>query len=116
MERIFSVSNAVAAVTRYSTAYRRRVFIDMFFRQWDEEKYLNLATMLYNNYDQALEIIKNESVALTDTLRSLAITEEDLEKWEQEETAYFRVLGQEPEWDLHAVAYVELLQELRSAE
>jgi len=116
LERIFSASNAVAAVTRHATAYRRGVFIDMFFRQWDDEKYLNLATMLYNNYCQALDIIQSESIALKDTLRSLEISEADLESWETEEVTYFRTIGQEPEWDVHAVAYVELLQELRTTQ
>ena len=85
----------------------------MFFRQWDEEKYQNLATMLWNNYRQALDIVEHESVALADALRSLKITEADLERWEAEEVVYFKTLGQESEWDVHAVAYVELLQELR---
>jgi hypothetical protein len=116
LERIFSASNAVAAVTRYSTAYRRRVFIDMFFHQWDDEKYLNLGTMLYNNYRQALGIVEGETLALHHTLQSLGVTEADLEKWEYEEVSYFSTLGQEPQWDLHAVTYVELLQELRKAE
>jgi len=113
LERVFSASNAVAAVTRCATAYRRHVFIDMFFRQWDEEKYQNLATMLWNNYRQALDIVEHESVALADALRSLKITEADLERWEAEEVVYFKTLGQESEWDVHAIAYVELLQELR---
>ena len=85
----------------------------MFFRQWDEEKYQNLATMLWNNYRKALDIVEHESVALADALRSLKITEADLERWEAEEVVYFKTLGQESEWDVHAVAYVELLQELR---
>jgi hypothetical protein len=54
--------------------------------------------MLWNNYRQVLDIVKHESVAFT---------EADLERWEAEE------VGQESEWDVHAVAYVELLQELR---
>jgi hypothetical protein len=116
LERIFSASNAVAALTRYSTAYHRRVFIDLFFRQLDEEKHVNLGDMLYNNYKQALGIIEDESLALNHTLQSLGITEADLEKWEHEEAVYFSALGQEPDWNIHAVAYVELLQELRCAE
>jgi hypothetical protein len=88
----------------------------MFFKQWDEDKYLNLRTMLYNSYCQALHIVKTESVALAHTLKALDVAEEDLEKWELEEAAYFKTLGQEPEWDVHAVAYVELLQELRTAQ
>ncbi|KIM88060.1 hypothetical protein PILCRDRAFT_3755 [Piloderma croceum F 1598] len=30
-----------------------------------------------------------------------------------EEIEYFKTLGKEPEWDIHTIAYVELLQELR---
>ena len=63
LEHIFSASNAVAAVTRCATAYWCHVFIDMFFRQWNEKKYQNLATMLWNNYHQVLDIVEHESVS-----------------------------------------------------
>lgn len=115
LERVFSASNAVASVTRYATAYRRRVYIDMFFRQWDEDKYLNLGIMLLGNYRQALAIIANNSVALSDTLTTLGITATDLNEWQDEEASFFSTLGQEPAWDVHAMAYVELLQDLRAA-
>ncbi|KAF9530494.1 hypothetical protein CPB83DRAFT_748578, partial [Crepidotus variabilis] len=42
LERVFSASNALASVTRNMSAYRRRVFIDLFFKQWDADKYANL--------------------------------------------------------------------------
>ncbi|KAF7966426.1 hypothetical protein HWV62_38406 [Athelia sp. TMB] len=116
LERIFSASNMVAPLTRNATAYHRRVFIDLFLQQWDEEKYLNLGTMLYNNYQQARNIIDKESIALVDTLQSLGITIAQLESWESEEVEYFKTVGKEPEWDAHAVVYVELLQELRDSE
>lgn len=115
LERIFSASNAVASVTRYATAYRRRVYIDMFFRQWDEDKYLNLGTMLLGNYRQALSIIANDSLALNDTLVTLGITTSDLDNWQDEEAKFFSTLGQEPAWDVHAMAYVELLLGLKAA-
>lgn len=115
LERVFSASNAVASLTRYATAYRRRVFIDMFFRQWDEDKYLNLATMQLGNYRQALKILANDSVALSDTLNTLNITVDDLDTWQEEESTFFSTLGQEPQWDIHAMAYVELLQDLKAA-
>lgn len=115
LERIFSASNAVASLTRYATAYRRRVFIDMFFRQWDEDKYLNLGTMILGNYRQALTIIANDSLALNDTLTTLGITTMDLAQWQEEEVAFFSTLGKEKTWDVHAMAYVELLQGLRAA-
>jgi hypothetical protein len=116
LERVFSSSNAVASVTRHATAYRRRVFIDMFFKQWDEEKYQNSGVMLYNNYVQALDILAVNSQAVSEAMDSMDIKEGDLEKWRVEEAEYFQTLGKEPEWDAHAVAYVGLLQELRVIE
>ncbi|KAH9951708.1 hypothetical protein B0H21DRAFT_842744 [Amylocystis lapponica] len=113
LERIFSGSNALAPITRYASAYRRRVFIDEYFQQWDDEKYAALSTMIYQNYVQAIEIIKTESVALVDAMRSLGITRPDLESWYEDERRYFQTLGEESPWDVHAVAYVESLQELR---
>ena len=46
LERVFSSSNALAGVTRYASAYWRRMYIELHFKQWDEDKYSNLATML----------------------------------------------------------------------
>ncbi|OCH83864.1 hypothetical protein OBBRIDRAFT_815682 [Obba rivulosa] len=111
LERVFSSSNQLASVVRYASRYRRRVHIDMFFKQWDEDKYANIATMLYNNYVQACEIIRTESQAVAEVVASLGIKEEDLEKWHMEEAEYFATLGDEPPWDIHAMAYVDLLRE-----
>lgn len=116
MERIFSSSNAVAAVTRYASAFHRRVFIDMFFQQWDEDKYQNLGLMLLNNYKQALSIIKDDGRAVAEAVQSLGIRVSDLNVWHREQAEFFGTLGEESAWDVHAVAYVELLQELNSAE
>lgn len=44
-ERVFSASNLVARVTRHATAYHRRQFIDLFFRQWDEDKFSALGKL-----------------------------------------------------------------------
>jgi hypothetical protein len=81
-------------------------------RQWDDKKYLNLGNMLYGNYLQATRIIEHDTPALHTALQSLRVTEADLEKWESEEAAYFSTLGEEPQWDIYAVSYVKLLQEL----
>ena len=116
MERVFSSSNAVAIVTRYASAYHRRVFIDMFFQQWDDDKYQNLGLMLFNNYRQALSIISDEGSAVAEAIQSLGIQSSDLETWHREQTEFFETVGEESPWDIHAVAYVELLQELDSAE
>jgi hypothetical protein len=113
LERVFSASNILAGVTRYMSKYRRRVFIDLFFQQWDADKYENLGKMLLGNYRQALQIIEDEEPALEHAKKSLQINDGDLEKWHVEEVDYFATLGQEPEHDIHKIAYVELLQELR---
>ena len=116
MERVFSSSNAVAVVTRYASAYHRRVFIDMFFQQWDDDKYQNLGLMLLNNYKQALSIINDDGLAVEEAVQSLGIQRSDLKIWHREQTEFFETIGKESSWDVHAVAYVELLQELDSAE
>ena len=116
LERVFSASNALAVVTRYASAYRRRMYIEMHFKQWDADKYSNLATMLRNNYYQALEIIKNDGRAVDEAKRSLNVTDEELESWKVEQEVYFLTLGDEPEGKVRAIAYVELLQKLRQLE
>ena len=116
LERVFSSSNALAVVTRYASAYRRRLYIEMHFSQWDEDKYSNLATMLRNNYHQALDIINNDGRAVEQAKRSMGITDEDLDSWKTEREEFFRTLGNEPESKIRAIAYVELLQKLRELE
>ncbi|KAH9847640.1 hypothetical protein C2E23DRAFT_729996, partial [Lenzites betulinus] len=114
MERIFSASNHLAPVIRYATAYRRRVFIDLFYQQWDAEKYLNLGKMLYENYRQALAIINELEPVVSGAMAALNLTPEDLERFAAEERVYLSTLGKETSEDIHQIAYVEKLQELRS--
>ncbi|KAG1873164.1 hypothetical protein F4604DRAFT_1880999 [Suillus subluteus] len=108
IEHFFSASNAIAPIIQYASSYHRH--------QWDEDEYLNLGTMIYNNYKQALNIVLTESIALAEAKHSLNIQEEDLKTWRQEEIEYFAHLGKEMEWDVHAMVYVELLLKLRDAE
>ncbi|KAK7435150.1 hypothetical protein VKT23_019842 [Stygiomarasmius scandens] len=114
LERIFSASNQLASLTRYMSAYRRRVFIDLYFQQWDVEKYNNLATMIHNNYVQALHIIDEDGAAVRDALETLCLTENDLDNYINDEIIHFQQLGSEAPEDVHAVAYVELLQKLQN--
>ena len=115
LERIFSQSNQLAPVTRYASAYRRHALIDLYFKHWDSEKYGNLGLMLYNNYRQAVDIINTKTPILQESLTSLQMTREQLQELESEERQYFATLRDEAPWDLHAVAYVEALQDLQSA-
>ncbi|KAJ3725334.1 hypothetical protein C8R42DRAFT_718822 [Lentinula raphanica] len=113
LERFFSSSNQLASVTRYMSAYRRRVFIDMFLQQWDREKYQNLATMLFNNYVQALDILENEEPAFKNDLLVLGLTETDIDNYLVDEAKHIDLLGSETQEDLYAIEYVELLQRYR---
>lgn len=114
LERIFSASNALAAIIRYASPYRRRVLIDAFFQQWDNEKYLNLGKMLYENYRQALAIIKEQGLVVAEAMKSLTLTPELLSTYAAEEREYLNTVGKESRQDLHEIAYVEALQELRA--
>ncbi|KZT64504.1 hypothetical protein DAEQUDRAFT_637229, partial [Daedalea quercina L-15889] len=111
LERVFSALNALAPVMHYASKYRRCMFIDEYFRQWDEEKYANMSLMIYNNYTQALEILNRDALSLTEAMESANVTLEEVTQWGIDETAYFKTLGQEKPWDVFAVAYVEKLQE-----
>lgn len=117
MERIFSSSNSVARLTRHASSYHRHQFIDLHFRQWDDDKYLNTGTMLHNNYVQALKIIETETIALNEALTSLSITEADLVRFHSEQRAYAESLNQgEKAWDTHAMTYVALLRQLSAVQ
>ncbi|KAJ3551111.1 hypothetical protein NM688_g4924 [Phlebia brevispora] len=115
MERIFSASNALASVVRHMSSYRRGVFIDLFFQQWDRDKYENSALMLYNNYVQALDLIKEERKQMEETMALHNCTEADLAAWAQEEVNFVEALGVESPYDVHAMTYVELIQEWQHA-
>lgn len=115
LERIFSASNALAAILRFASPYRRRLLIDAFFRQWDTDKYANLGTFILNNYLQALDVLENDSRALAESMELYKITDSDMDRWEEEQTQFFAELGKEPEVNSLQVEYVELLQALQAA-
>lgn len=116
LERVFSGSNALASVTRFASAYRRRLLIETYFKQWDEDKYLNTGVFLLNNYMQALEIIEQNTSAVEQAMREFGVTADTLEEWALEERQFFATLGNDDEFDMRRVAYVELLQQLRDVE
>jgi len=74
-EQVFAGSNAVAWLTRHATPFHYCQFIDLYFKQWDADKYEGLgvshisvcntslmnflAQFLLNNYKQALEIMQD---------------------------------------------------------
>ena len=72
--------------------------------------------MLLNNYQQALSIIRDEGSTIEETMHELGITSMDLETWHHKQVSFFETIGEELPWDIHAMAYTELLQELSSTE
>ena len=116
LERVFSGSNKLAPIIRYASPYRRMLLIEEYFKQWDAEKYANLGSFLLNNYVQALETVEQESAALAQAAAEQGVTEERMQRWAQEEREFFATLGDEREYDVRAIAYVELLQQLQALE
>ncbi|RXW11468.1 hypothetical protein EST38_g14387 [Candolleomyces aberdarensis] len=116
MERFFSGSNAAARLLRHATKFRRSLYLDLYLKQADADKYLQIGNMLLGNYQQAHQIIRDEGLLLNEALEVEGITTADLDLWQSEQRQYFDSnLGKEPEEDLHQIAYVELLIEYADA-
>jgi hypothetical protein len=113
LERVFSATNELARVVRYASPYRRRLLIETFLRQWDEDKYLNLGTFMLGNYTQAIKILTDDAYLLQQSLSYHNITPAMIDEWLKEELLFFAQLGDEADEDIHRIAYVEALQKLQ---
>ncbi|KAF8591223.1 hypothetical protein K439DRAFT_1644435 [Ramaria rubella] len=105
-ERVFASSNAIARVQ----------FIDLHYRQWDEDKYLELSRFIYNNYKQALAIISEYTPEVNAFKAEFGLVDEDFIKWCQEQILYLNNLKVEPLEDILQVEYIDALQMLAKAE
>ncbi|KAG8917673.1 hypothetical protein FRC02_002971 [Tulasnella sp. 418] len=115
-ERIFSASNACAAVTRYSSPFHRHQRIDLHFRQWDADKLLSMGTFIADNYKQALTVIAEYRDIFAQVQNLELIANMDFDRWHEEEKVYLVGLRKEPEEETMAIAYVEAIDNLRAAE
>ncbi|KIP01279.1 hypothetical protein PHLGIDRAFT_123493 [Phlebiopsis gigantea 11061_1 CR5-6] len=115
LEKDFSGSNAPASITCYMSAYRRHLYIEAYFRQWEEDKYLNTSTFSLNNYVKALDVIEQET-AIIKSLKYQNLTAANIADWKKESFEFFAQLGNEPQYNVHVIAYVELLQKLQDLE
>ncbi|KAF8592627.1 hypothetical protein K439DRAFT_1643685 [Ramaria rubella] len=112
-EHIFSSSNSVVRLIRYSSQFHWMQFLDLHFQQWDEDKYLEISRHVhYNNYKQALAIIKEYTPHVNLLKQTLKLEDSDFECWHAEELQYLHNLEKEPESDVLTVSYVEALQAL----
>ncbi|KAJ3742750.1 hypothetical protein EV360DRAFT_57744, partial [Lentinula raphanica] len=112
-ERYFNVSNALAPVTRYQSAFHRRQSIEEFVYYKDLETYSNISKFLYGNYKQALSIIRTRDV-LRDSMIAAEITSAEVfYSWLVEEGEYLRNLTQVPPKETLEMEYFARLTALR---
>ena len=116
LERIFSQTNDLARVTRHASAYRRMLLIEDYLKHLEDDRYHNLGTFALNNYEQALEILASDAAAVERSEREFGVTIQMLEQWSREEQEFFATLGDESDYDVRSITYVELLQDLRLLE
>ncbi|KAF8580998.1 hypothetical protein K439DRAFT_1355366, partial [Ramaria rubella] len=112
-ECVFLGSNAVAQLTRHSMPYHQHQFIDLFFCQWDSENFL--ANFMFNNYTQALEILRDMPVRIDTLTSGQNILEAQYASWLSDEHQYLESKKLESEIDVLGVEYVRLLTEYSEA-
>ncbi|GJJ14562.1 hypothetical protein Clacol_008827 [Clathrus columnatus] len=109
-EQVFSSSNFVARATQHATAYHRHQFIEMYFRQWDEDKYLALGVFLMNNYKQALQLIDQLPIQISALTSGQKPPDVPYTRWLEVEYNY--LLNKQMELEEYGLEtdYVTLLQ------
>ncbi|KAI6017609.1 hypothetical protein BKA83DRAFT_4058793 [Pisolithus microcarpus] len=114
-ERTFSKSNALASTVRYATAFHRQQAINAYFEHNDHfEVYANLTNFLFDNYKQALAIIRDGKTILPNLKRDLPIEDDNIFcRWLEEEKEYLEGLSCEP---LEETLHMEYWQRLGKLE
>ncbi|KAJ3556901.1 hypothetical protein NM688_g1770 [Phlebia brevispora] len=93
------LTNRLASVTRYMSAYRRSLFIETYLQQWDDKKYANLVTFIFIKLRQAYKIIKEDVPLLESTMRVHPISRADLDQWGKEQLEYFAEIDNPEDYD-----------------
>ncbi|EGO04410.1 hypothetical protein SERLA73DRAFT_68093 [Serpula lacrymans var. lacrymans S7.3] len=106
LERVFSASNSVARGIRHATRYHWLQSIDLHFQQWDDDQYQNISKFLYNNYQQALTIIKDCTPHVSAMITKLGIRKDSIKDWIKAEHNLLANLKDEPEERVLGSAYV----------
>ncbi|OBZ76606.1 hypothetical protein A0H81_03873 [Grifola frondosa] len=108
-ERVFSESNALASRTRLSTSFHHHQAIEQFFGFWGEQKHAETGQFIFNNYKQALNIIRDSTRKLDMYEKELKTTSSDYEDYLEQEHAYLLTLKSEPPEILRKVDYMAAL-------
>ncbi|KZS97431.1 hypothetical protein SISNIDRAFT_406280, partial [Sistotremastrum niveocremeum HHB9708] len=116
-EQIFSQSNGCARCSRMASRFHRQQLIHRFFKNWNEERYLECSNFILKRYRDATGIIHSHPALLADAMLKLDITDpKTFETWLKEESDYLTCDDDAaPAVDLR-VTYFRTLEKLREAE
>ncbi|KAF8589382.1 hypothetical protein K439DRAFT_1612816 [Ramaria rubella] len=109
-ERVFSSSNAVARIVRYASHFHWWQSIHLHYQQWDEDKYSELSKFIFNNYRQALAIIREYTPEVEAYSAHFGLKDEDFVKWHDEQVEYLNNLKDEPQEDMFQIQCIEMLR------
>ncbi|PSR78798.1 hypothetical protein PHLCEN_2v7280, partial [Hermanssonia centrifuga] len=114
-ERAYSESNQLASGTRMSTPFHRHQAIEQHWAFRSLDKYAESGKLIFDNYKQALAIIRQDGADLEVLSTSLGTTAKDYELDIVHERTYLQALKLEPAEVSLQLDYMELLQELDDA-
>ncbi|KAK1229996.1 hypothetical protein PQX77_006925, partial [Marasmius sp. AFHP31] len=111
-ERTFSQSNHLASTTRLATEFHRHQALMEYFDLHNRDKHMASGNFIYQNYRQALVKIAAEETLFLELFQKCGVTEEDCERFLQDEIAHFSQEHKESPELTVKLDYVELLQRL----
>ncbi|KAI6146575.1 hypothetical protein EDD17DRAFT_1781197 [Pisolithus thermaeus] len=113
-EHLFSKTNGLVSAVHYASAFHHHQAIAGYIAHNDEhEVYLNLTTMIFNNYRQALHIIQEGKNTLPHLMDDLGIMDVSVfSAWLLEENEYLAAHLCEPEKEMLQMEYWQKLVNL----
>ncbi|KAG8939000.1 hypothetical protein FRC04_007139 [Tulasnella sp. 424] len=118
-ERIFSALNGIASALRHSSKFTRHRFIAAHFENWNQEMQERLATFamglghcLLTKYKAAVATLSAEKRVIEEYKAAHHLSNATIEGWIEDERKYLKELQAEPEYDVNAIHYVQLLDKL----
>ncbi|KAI5991218.1 hypothetical protein EDD15DRAFT_2388647 [Pisolithus albus] len=109
-EHVFSASNDLARGTRHATKFHRHQVIEQHFSFWNADKYASLGNFLWNHYRAATDAICTLSVELDVLKTQLNLTDEDFQRFYEQERCYLNSLKKLPLQDRVQIQYVNRLR------
>ncbi|EIW79823.1 hypothetical protein CONPUDRAFT_155220 [Coniophora puteana RWD-64-598 SS2] len=110
MERVFSSSNNTSRLIRYASAFHYMQTLDLFFQQWDDDRYSELSAFLYRKYKQALKLIADNAPQVQALCQRLSITTAEIDTWPDLERSFLANLKEVPDERKVAAEYIRALE------